>query len=61
MPYELEVQVSLRQVGEHGEFRGNERLTVNENATLPSLDFSQVADVLQRFHALTQSIKGGEV
>jgi hypothetical protein len=57
MPFTLEVQITLRQVGDQGQYYGNNELRVNEIATLPTMDFAQIAEVLGRFHELTEALK----
>lgn len=55
--FQLDVRVEIREVGEHGEWRGGNQLSVNQTMTLGMLNFLQVAAVLGQFHELGERVK----
>lgn len=55
--FQLEVRVEVREVGPHGEWRGNNQLSVNHSMTLGTLNFLELAGILGRFHELGETIK----
>lgn len=55
--FQLDVRVEVREVGPHGEWRGNNQLSVNHSMMLGTLSFLDLAAVLGRFHDLGERVQ----
>ena len=55
--YELDIQVTIRQVGGYG----SGALSVSERATVPAKGFLELCQVLAQFHELAERLKAANV
>jgi hypothetical protein len=54
--YNLRVTVEINRLGDHDQYTG-ERLSINQEYTLPVSGFAEIASVLGRFQELAEQVK----